>query len=58
MFQGIWIAGNIGMFVYGYLKYKNGKEWFYLRLMIGVSYRQCYITGCSIVLNNMFTMFP
>ena len=26
------------MFVYGYMKYKNGKEFFYLRLMIGVSY--------------------
>ena len=38
--QGIWIAGNIAMFIYGYLKYKNSKEFYYLRFMVGVS---CYV---------------
>ena len=35
---------------------KNGD--FQMKKIDGGCSNKCYITGCSIVLNNMFTMFP
>jgi len=37
IFQAVYLLGNAGMFLYAFLKYKNGKEFFYLRLIVGVS---------------------
>lgn len=54
----IWIAGNVAMFVYGYFKYKNGKEFYYLRLMIGDALPWARASAACLNLNCMLILFP
>ncbi|KAL4232497.1 NADPH oxidase 3 [Mactra antiquata] len=53
-----WIAGNIGMFVYAYLKYKNGIEYYYLRVLIGDALCWARASAACLNLNCMLILIP
>lgn len=55
---GIWIAGNIGMFVYAYLKYSNSTEFYYLRLITGDALQWARASAACLNLNCMLILLP
>lgn len=55
---GIWIAGNIGMFVYAYLKYKNSVAFFYLRIITGDALPWARASAACLNLNCMLILLP
>ncbi|XP_045195343.2 cytochrome b-245 heavy chain-like isoform X1 [Mercenaria mercenaria] len=54
----VWIAANIGMFVYAYLEYKQSVSFYYLRLIIGDALPWARASAACLNLNCMLILIP
>ncbi|XP_052808719.1 cytochrome b-245 heavy chain-like isoform X2 [Mya arenaria] len=58
IFIGIWILGNIAMFLYEYFVYKNSAEFFYLRKIVGAALPVARASAACLNLNCMLILIP
>ncbi|KAL5009510.1 hypothetical protein ScPMuIL_011815 [Solemya velum] len=54
----LWLSGNIAYFIVTFFKFHNGKEYFYLRLIIGSSLGVARGGAAGLNLNCMLILFP
>lgn len=54
----IWLLGNIVMFIYSFLKFSRGKEYFYLRVILGYALPVARGSASCLNLNCMLIMLP
>ncbi|CAI9738164.1 cytochrome b-245 heavy chain-like [Octopus vulgaris] len=54
----LWLAGNIGMFTYSFLKFHNSKEYYYLNVITGANLPAARGSAACLNLNSMLILFP